>query len=221
MSRRLGSIRTALVLSCRTRVSEPRKYPGICLQALSRDERREHTSTSTRPVRPGQLRLVISRAKGRNRVTVSVFVIVRCAVADLGKALEWGKANGDIAEDITAYGKSLGQIGHRMLTDGKDLVVIDEWPDADTFNKFFAGAAKMGEFLSGAGVVGEPEVTILNAVDVAGQFLSFLRQERYPSPAPPGRLHNRKRMRLPQSVPGVSSPAAAGRTWPKCRGAAP
>jgi hypothetical protein len=70
-------------------------------------------------------------------------------------ALEWGKANGDIAEDITAYGKSLGQIGHRMFTDGKDLVVIDERPDADTFNKFFAGAAKMGEFLSGAGVVGD------------------------------------------------------------------
>ena len=42
-----------------------------------------------------------------------------------------------------------------MLTDGKDLVVIDEWPDADSFNKFFAGAARMGEFLSGAGVVGE------------------------------------------------------------------
>ena len=125
---------------------------------------------STWPVRPGHLRLAISRAKGRNRITVSVLVIARCTVSDLGKALEWGKANGDIAEDITAYGKSLGQIGHRMFTDGKDLVVIDEWPDADTFNKFFAGAAKMGEFLSGAGVVGEPELTMLDAVDIAGQF---------------------------------------------------
>jgi hypothetical protein len=103
-------------------------------------------------------------------VTVSVFVIARFTVGDLGKALEWGKANGNVAEDITAYGKSLGQIGHRMLTDGKDLVAIDEWPDADTFNKFFAGAARMGEFLSGVGVVGEPEVTMLDAVDVAGQF---------------------------------------------------
>lgn len=101
---------------------------------------------------------------------MSVFVIARFTVADLGKALEWGKASGDVAEDITAYAKSLGQIGHRMLTDGKDLVVIDEWPDADTFNKFFAGAARMGEFLSGVGVVGEPEVTMLDAVDVAGQF---------------------------------------------------
>jgi hypothetical protein len=48
--------------------------------------------------------------------------------------------------------------------------VIDEWPDADMFNKVFAGAARMGEFLSGADVVGEPEVTVLDAVEVAGQF---------------------------------------------------
>ena len=40
---------------------------------------------------------------------MSVFVIARCTVSDLDKALQWGKANGDIAEDITAYGKSLGQ----------------------------------------------------------------------------------------------------------------
>ena len=48
--------------------------------------------------------------------------------------------------------------------------MIDEWPDADTFNTFFAGAARMGEFLSGVGIVGEPEVTMLDAVDMPGQF---------------------------------------------------
>ena len=101
---------------------------------------------------------------------MSVFVIARFTVADLGKGLEWAKANGNVAEDITAYGKSLGQIGHRVSTDGKDVVVIDEWPDADTFNTFFAGAARMGELLSGVGVVGEPEVTMLDAVDMPGQF---------------------------------------------------
>ena len=57
-----------------------------------------------------------------------------------------------------------------MHTDGKDLVVIDEWPDADTFNTVFAGAARMGEFLSGAGIIGEPEVTILDTRDVPGTF---------------------------------------------------
>jgi hypothetical protein len=101
---------------------------------------------------------------------VSVFVIARFTVADVGKALDYARANAEVPEDITAYGKSLGQIAHKMTTDGNDLVVIDEWPDADTFNTFFAGATRMGEFLSGAGIVGEPEVTILDAVEVPGTF---------------------------------------------------
>jgi hypothetical protein len=108
---------------------------------------------------------------GPRRAIMSVIVIVRCAVSDVGKAVEYARANPEIPDDITAYGKSLGQIGHRMLTDGKDLVVIDEWPDADAFNTFFAGATRMGEFMSGAGVVGEPQVTILDvAEDVPGTF---------------------------------------------------
>ena len=94
----------------------------------------------------------------------------RCSVSDVRKAAKWARTHADVPEDITAYGKSLGQIGHRVVTDSKDLVVIDEWPDADTFNTFFAGAARMGEFLSGAGIIGEPEVTILEALDVPGTF---------------------------------------------------
>ncbi len=101
---------------------------------------------------------------------MSVVVIVRCSVSDVRKAATWARTHADVPEDITAYGKSLGQRGHMVVTDGKDLVVIDEWPDADTFSTFFAGAARMGEFLSGAGVLGEPEVTILEALDVPGTF---------------------------------------------------
>jgi len=58
----------------------------------------------------------------------------------------------------------------QVVTDGKDLVVIVEWSDADTFNTFFAGATRMGEFLNGAGIVGEPDVTVLDALDVPGTF---------------------------------------------------
>ena len=101
---------------------------------------------------------------------MGVIVIARFTVSDVGKALDFARNNADVPEEITVYGKSLGQIGHRMTTDGNDLVVIDEWPDADTFNTFFAGATRMGEFLSGAGIVGEPEVTILDVVDVPGTF---------------------------------------------------
>jgi len=101
---------------------------------------------------------------------MSVTVIARFKVSDVAKAAEWAKANAEVPEDITAYGKSLGQIGHKMLTDGTDLVVIDEWPNADAFKTFFAGAARMGEFLTGAGIVGEPDIAILDALEVPGTF---------------------------------------------------
>jgi hypothetical protein len=96
---------------------------------------------------------------------MSVVVIARFAVADVGKAVEWTRANPSIPEEITAYGKSLGQIGHRILTDVGDLVVVDEWPSAEVFNTFFANAPRMGEFLSGAGIVGEPAITVLDSID--------------------------------------------------------
>jgi hypothetical protein len=83
---------------------------------------------------------------------MSVTVIARFTVSDVDKAVEFARSNAQVPEDITTYGKSLGQIGHKMLTDGKDFVVTDEWPDADTFNTFFAGAPGRGEFLSGAGI---------------------------------------------------------------------
>lgn len=102
---------------------------------------------------------------------MSVTVVARFTVSDVGEALEYAGANPEIPNDITAHGKSLGQIGHRFVTDGKDLVVIDEWPDAEAFTTFFAGAPRMAEFLDGAGIVGDPEVTILDAVeDVPGTF---------------------------------------------------
>ena len=53
-------------VSYRTRASGGEACPGNMPLTLSPDEPRDHTLISTWPVRPGQLRLVISRVKGRN-----------------------------------------------------------------------------------------------------------------------------------------------------------
>ena len=58
-----------------------------------------------------------------------------------------------------------------MLTADGDLVVIDEWPTAEAFTTFFANAPRMGEFLAGAGITGEPAVSVLNSLDgIPGAF---------------------------------------------------
>jgi hypothetical protein len=52
------------------------------------------------------------------------------------------------------------------------LVVIDEWPDEESFQMFFSGAPWMQEFLSGAGLSSEPVISVLQAVDAPGTFWS-------------------------------------------------
>ena len=70
---------------------------------------------------------------------MSVVVIARFPSDDPGNAVKWARAHSDIPEEITAHGKTLGQIGHRILLGEKELVVIDEWPSEESFQTFFSG----------------------------------------------------------------------------------
>jgi hypothetical protein len=94
----------------------------------------------------------------------------RFSVPDVDAAVEWAKANASIPEEITAYGKPLGQPGHRIITADHELVVIDEWGDEEQFHKFFDSAPKMGEFLAGAGITSHPTVSVFDSQNVPGTF---------------------------------------------------
>jgi hypothetical protein len=101
---------------------------------------------------------------------VSVVVIARFPIEDPGQAVEWARAHPDIPEEITTYGKTLGQIGHRILLGEKELVVIDEWPNEESFRTFFSEAPRMDQFLSGAGLSSDPVVSVHQAVAAPGTF---------------------------------------------------
>ena len=101
---------------------------------------------------------------------MSVVVIVRCPTDDPGKAIEWVRSHPDIPEEITTFGKSLGQIGHRILLAEKELVVIDEWPNEESFRTFFSEAPRMDEFLSGAGLTSDLVISVYEAIEVPGTF---------------------------------------------------
>jgi hypothetical protein len=117
---------------------------------------------------------ILIKSDARNvheRTVMSVTVIARFNVADVDKAVAWAQANPSITDEITTYGKSLGQLGHRMLSADGDLVVIDEWPTAEAFTTFFANAPRMADFLAGAGIQGEPAISMLDSIDdIPGTF---------------------------------------------------
>jgi hypothetical protein len=60
---------------------------------------------------------------------------------------------------ITGLAKSHGLIAHRFYGSENQLLVIDEWPDAESFRRFFAEAeADVGPMMQAA-ATGEPEIT--------------------------------------------------------------
>jgi quinol monooxygenase YgiN len=69
-------------------------------------------------------------------------------------------ANQDDIRAIVERAKQHGLIAHRFYGSDGRIMVIDEWPDEQSFQAFFEEAAPQVQALMGAaGVTSEPEVT--------------------------------------------------------------
>jgi hypothetical protein len=64
----------------------------------------------------------------------------------------------------------LGQLGHRIVTGDDELVVIDEWGNAEQFQKFFERNTKIEEFVVGTGATGAPAISVFDSVEMPGTF---------------------------------------------------
>jgi hypothetical protein len=72
---------------------------------------------------------------------------------------------------ITEDGKRQGAIHHQLAedTDGGALV-IDEWPDEQSFYRFFAGQEDINKVTTAAGVTSEPTVTVYRLLETPDRF---------------------------------------------------
>ena len=60
---------------------------------------------------------------------------------------------------ITGLAKSHGLIAHRFYGSENQLLVIDEWPDAESFHRFFESEREDIEKAMSQATTGEPEIT--------------------------------------------------------------
>jgi len=62
---------------------------------------------------------------------------------------------------ITDSAKQHGLIAHRFYgSEDGQIMVVDEWPDADSFQRFWeAEQGRIGPLMQQAGITAEPEVT--------------------------------------------------------------
>ena len=69
--------------------------------------------------------------------------------------------NPDGMRAIAAEAKKAGLIAHRFFgSDDGQIMVVDEWPDAESFQRFFAANEDtIKPMMAEVGATGEPEVT--------------------------------------------------------------
>ncbi|MCD2195450.1 hypothetical protein LQ327_18935 [Actinomycetospora endophytica] len=80
-------------------------------------------------------------------------------------------ANADTMQAIAADGRRHGTIHHQFTADPDgNAVVIDEWPDEDSFHRFFDAQDDIKKVMAEAGVTGPPEVTVYRTLDTPDRF---------------------------------------------------
>lgn len=101
---------------------------------------------------------------------MSVYVTLRVSV-DPAAFETAAVAHADAIGRIMEQAKTNGLIGHRWLRGDGEVMAVDEWPDADSFQAFFAAAEPdIGPLMADAGVTTPPEVTVWGRVDIGDVF---------------------------------------------------
>jgi hypothetical protein len=102
--------------------------------------------------------------------TMSVIVILRIPgnPADLeGYAAGPG---GDVMRRIAEAGKAAGAIRHTFAGSDNEVLVIDEWPDEQSFQGFFAGQPEIADVMRDGGAQGPPDIAFYRKLTTPDQF---------------------------------------------------
>jgi quinol monooxygenase YgiN len=100
---------------------------------------------------------------------MSVIVIGRMRVDPANVERLWTERRADF-EAVAEKAKAAGAMHHRWGFGEDHVVIVDEWPDAGSFEKFFAGQPKIAELMQAGGVQGPPEFTIVEAREGPDHF---------------------------------------------------
>jgi quinol monooxygenase YgiN len=100
---------------------------------------------------------------------MSVIIIGRMTVDRANVEKMWNERKADM-EAVAAEAKAAGAIHHRWAFAQKGVVIIDEWPDAESFQKFFESQQMIPQLMHEAKVEGAPDFEILEARSGPDEF---------------------------------------------------
>jgi hypothetical protein len=103
---------------------------------------------------------------------MSVIMGLRFSV-DPAKFQEIANGDRDRLLEIKDRSKAHGAIHHRFYANvaGGEVLVVDEWPDPESFQKFFEEMTpRIGQMMEEAGVTSEPRPEFWTELDTVDKF---------------------------------------------------
>src|SRR2546430_17651211 len=77
---------------------------------------------------------------------------------------------GEVMQRIGAAGKAAGAVRHSFAGGDNEVLVIDERPDEESFQKFFANQPEIADVMSDAGAQGPPQLSFSRMLSTPDQF---------------------------------------------------
>jgi hypothetical protein len=100
---------------------------------------------------------------------VSVIVIGRFSADTANLERLWRERPEDF-ESVSADSKTQGAISHRWGFGDGQVLLVDEWSDAESFHRFFDNQQTIPVLMQAAGVQGPPSFEFYEAKDGPGSF---------------------------------------------------
>ncbi|MCW2795774.1 hypothetical protein [Nocardioides sp.] len=75
-----------------------------------------------------------------------------------------------ILQTVVDRGKAMGCLAHHFYGNGTEVLVIDEWPDEESFRKFFDASPEIKGVMDNAGVTSAPTIEFWRALDTSDGF---------------------------------------------------
>jgi len=92
-------------------------------------------------------------------------------MADPGRVEQVAQERSEQILAIAERARAAGVIAHRFYGGDGQVMVIDEWPDEESFQRFFDSAQDaIGPLLAEAGVTNEPAVRFWHVLDTPDQI---------------------------------------------------
>jgi heme-degrading monooxygenase HmoA len=90
-------------------------------------------------------------------------VLMTLRVSGDAKAME--KTEQAVLDTIISRAREHGLIRHRFYGTDTEVLVVDEWPDQDSFQRFFDASPEIMQMMDKAGVTAPPQIDFWRPLD--------------------------------------------------------